>query len=163
MAALTSIAVAAGIGLGVAGAATSISGASEANQAQQAILAAEAKAEKVRQEAMLNDADRRRRQMIRQGIIQRSQALSTATNQGANESSALPGAFGQIQGNTSFAVSGVNEQVNFGTQLFKANQELLAAKSQLANAQETSSIGSSISSLGGSLISNAGTIGKLFN
>lgn len=151
-----------GLGIAAAGFVTSLFGASAQNDAQQQMLAAQQKAEAIRQKQMEDDAQRRVRAQIRQGNILHSQALATATNQGASQSSALPGAFGQVSQETSWNVAGVNTAVNYGRQMFGANQELLQAKANYVDAQQTSQIGSSLMSLGGGMVTQGNTITNIF-
>lgn len=148
-------------GLAAVGAATSIYGAIAGNSAQSEAIAAQQHAEQIRQQAAAADAERRRRQAIRQGIIARSQALTKETAQGANESSAVGGAGGQINQETGWRVAGINQAQHFGTELYGANQELLAARQDQANASSISDIGKGISSLGNALIVQQGPINNL--
>ena len=154
-----------GIALGIAGVATSFFGGQDAKEAQQASIAAQQRAEAARKEAMMIDADRRRRQLIREMLIARSTAVQRGANQGANASgsSALPGAFGQISGRTGFGIEGVNAGVRTGTEIFDANQQLLQARLSMADAQSTQQFGQSLTSLGGALMGNAGTIDRVFS
>lgn len=160
MAALTAIA-AIGLGLAGAGAVVGFMGNSQAADAQHELIAAQQHAEQIRNQAMELDAERRRRVQIRDGIIRRSQALATATSQGANESSGLQSAYGQITGNTSFAVAGINSAEKTGNELYQANLDALTAQQHGADAQELQQFGKGLSSLGGSLINNLGTISNL--
>lgn len=150
-----------GVGLAIAGTATSIFGSTQANKANKAVTAAQMRAEQIREQAMTVDADRRRREIIRQGMILRAQALATGVAQGAQHSSSLQGAFGQIAGQTSFGIEGVDLQEGFGHELFAANRQLLAARQSQANAQSIQQIGGSISSLGGAVIGSMGAIDRL--
>lgn len=158
MAALTAIA---GAVIGAIGVGTSIFGAITGNDANQEALAAQQHAEAIKQQAKAADEERKRRQAIRMGIIQRSQALSRETAQGANESSAASGAAGQINQETGWNVAGVNQAAHFGTALYGANQELLNARMDQSNSDMISSIGKGLTSLGGGLVSNAGTVNNL--
>lgn len=153
-----------GIALGVAGAVTSFFGSKGESDAQKAAIAAQQRQEAIRQEAMRVDADRRRRQLIREMLIARSTAVQRGANQGANAagSSALPGAFGQVAGRAGFGLEGVNTSLRLGEDMFSAQQQLLAAKLDMANAQHTSQIGKSLSSLGGAFLGNVGTIDRVF-
>lgn len=161
-----------GVGLSAVGAATSLFGGMSSAQAQQQAneqyIGIQRQQEEVRRQAMRLDADRRRRQLIRDAIIARSTALARGTSQGASSqgSSALPGAYGQIAGRTGFAISGINSQEKFGEQLFDLNIQALAAKQAYSSAQSQgqmwNSIGSGLSSLGGALMGNAGTMGNIF-
>ena len=153
-----------GLALGIGGAVTSFFGGQDAADAQQAAIAAQQRAEAVRMEAMKYDADRRRRQLIREMLIARSTAVQRGANAGANSSgsSALPGAFGQITGRTGFGLEGVNTNLAFGKQMFNANQQLLQSKLDMVDAQSTMQLGSTLSSLGGAFMGNAGTISRVF-
>ena len=152
-----------GLALSVLGAAKQASAAKQYQKGQEAAIAAQTRAEELRKRAMEIDAARRRREMIRQAMIARSQALTVATSQGASKGSGLQGAFGQISGGLAFGLEGVNQQEGIGQGLFAANVDLLNAKRMQAGAETSSTIGKGISSLGGTLISNMEPIGKLYN
>lgn len=150
-----------GMGISAIGTGLGLWGSSEANSANQALLAAQQKAETARYQQMQADSERRRRQAIKQQIQQQHTAVSNTTLQGANESTGAYGAYGQTNQEGSWNVGGVNIAEHFGTEIYKANQAALSAKSDLASAQELQSFGSGISSLGGAVLSNAGPIKSL--
>jgi hypothetical protein len=154
-----------GIALGVIGAATSFFGSQDANEASQAAIAAQQRQEAIRKQAMDVDADRRRRQAIREMLIARSTAVARGAAQGAGQSgsSALPGAFGQIAGRAGFTLEGINTNQYLGNDMFSATQQLFEAKKDLADAQSTMQLGSSLSSLGGGLLGSAGTFDRVFS
>jgi hypothetical protein len=162
MAAITSIVAAAGVGLAAAGAVTSYGAAQDQADANAQAIAAQQRALAIQESARKIDANRRRRQLIREGIIARSQALATTTNQGANESSGLPGAYGQIAGRLAYGFSGINIAEDTSEQLYSANQQLTAAKLAANEAAATGALGSSLSSLGGAIVGNVGTISNIF-
>lgn len=130
-----------------------------------------------RQNAMVLDATRRRREMIRQSIAGRSQALTAATAAGAGgaASSAIPGANAGISGQTGVNVLGVNQNEEIGTNLFNLNTKISGLNQQYAAAggvanQYTSQANqaganmqfdNSLVSFGSSLMSNASNIGKI--
>lgn len=153
-----------GLALGIGGAVTSFFGGQDANEAQQAAIAAQQRAEANRMQAMRFDADQRRRQAIRAWLIERSTAVQRGVNAGANSSgsSALPGAFGQVAGKAGTSIFGINTNLAFGEEGFAANQQLLQAKLQMADAQQTMQLGSTLTSLGGAFMANAGTISNVF-
>jgi hypothetical protein len=159
---MAAVTAAVGIGLAVVGGATSIYGASQKNDANADAIAAQQKALAIQQRANEIDGMRKKRQFIREGIISRATALSTATNQGAGNSSSLFGAYGQIQGRTAWGIGGVNNALATSNQLYGANQELFQAKLAANEADMISQIGSGISSLGGALIGNSSAIGNIF-
>lgn len=153
--------IAIGLGIAAAGFVTSSVAAKKQAQANQQAIAAQQQAEALRLEAMKMDADRRRRQEIRQMIISRSQALATATNQGASQSSALPGAIGQISGRAGFGLEGINIAERTGQGLFDSNQDLFQAKLKANSASQLGQIGSGLTSLGGALLTNSTAIGNI--
>lgn len=152
-----------GLGLAVAGTATSIFGGFQSNSAQKDAIKAQQKAEAIRERAITLDASRRRREIIRQGMILRSQALATGVARGAQDGSALPGSFAQIGGQVSFNLAGVNENEQLGHELFAANRELLDARMKQGDAETISNVGRGLSSLGGAVIGNLGAIDRLTN
>lgn len=157
-------AITAAIGLGIAavGVGTQIYGASKAADANEQAIAAQQHSEQIKLQANAIDADRRRRQFVREGVIARASALSTTTNQGANQSSGLQGAYGQIAGRTSFGISGVDIAQATGLELFNANQDLFQAKQAGNQAAMVSGIGSGLTSLGGAIVGNIGPIDRVF-
>lgn len=157
------IPLAIGLGLAAAGAVASFIGSSKSSSAQEASIDAQQRAEAIRFKAMKLDADRRRREMIRQGMIARSQALATGTAQGMSSGSAQHGAFGQVAGFTNWNISGINQNEQIGTELFAANRELLSARRQEASAATISSFGAGLSSLGGAVLGNIGAINRVTN
>lgn len=152
-----------GLALSAAGGLTSFFGQSKKAEADQAATAAQQRAENLREQSMTIDADRKRREFIRQGQIARAQALTVATSQGAAQSSGLQGAYGQIGGQTDWNILGVNEQEEIGHGMFQANRDLLQARSQGAEADSQIALGKGISSLGGALVSNMGAIGRIYD
>jgi hypothetical protein len=159
---MAAITAAVGLGLAAVGAGVSIYGASQQNEANQAAIAAQQKALAIQQQANSVDADRKRRQLIREGIIARATALSNATNQGAGGSSAVNSAYGQIQGRTGWGIAGVNAALNTSNQLYGANQELFQARLAASEASMYSQIGQGLGSLGGALMSNSSALGNMF-
>ena len=154
----------AGLALSASGAISNIFGASKTNKANAAAIEAQQKMLAIQQQANRIDADRRRRALIRDAVIQRSMALARATNQGASSagSSALPGAYGQIAGRAAGGISQINQNLQTSESLYAANQELFRAKLAAGNASMYSQIGSGLSSLGGALLSNREALGNIF-
>lgn len=150
-----------GLALSAVGTATQMSAAQDAERAQNTVINNQQKSEATRQQAMLLDADRRKREIVRQGIIARSHALATGINQGVTGGSALPGTYGQISGEEGVNLLGVNNAVSFGTDIFQANQGVLQGRRAEAAAGTKSAIGSGISSLGSKLGSLTGQIGNI--
>lgn len=147
MAGLSTIALVGGLALSAAGTGVQYAAAQDASDASK-------RAENARRAQMELEASRKKRELIRQGIIARAQATAVGTNQGAQDSSALAGALGGITGTETRGVQGVNSSVTLGREVFAANQ-------QIAEAQELGALGQGLSSLGGAVNKQLGTIGRL--
>lgn len=150
-----------GLGVSIFGTVMQMDAAQKAAAAQKKALQFQMQAEASREQASKLDAMRRKREAIRQGIIQRSQALSTGTNQGAQYGTALPGAYGQIGGQTAFNIAGITGQQMLAGDVFAANRGVFRARKDEADAGAQSALGAGISSLGGALGKSLGSIGKL--
>jgi hypothetical protein len=112
------------------------------------------RAEKLREAQSEMEGNRQRRQIVRQAVLARSEALTNATGQGASEGSGLAGGYGQIQGQSGGALAGSAQNQQLGQQMFAANR-------QIAAGQTTASTGGGVSSLGGALVKNQEAIGRL--
>lgn len=156
MAALSTALLAIGTAVGVGGAVMQYGAQQDAQKAQRS-------QDLIRQDAMRNDAQRRRREIMRQAALARATALSTATAQGAANpgASALPGAYGQIQGQGTRDVNAVNIAEAQGNQMFALNRQVDSAYRSAALGGTVSSIGGGISSLGGALQSTGSTFGSV--
>lgn len=161
MAALSSLALIGGLALSGIGVAAQTFGAVKAAEAQEKGVEAQQKAENARENAMKLDAQRKRREMVRQGILARSQALSQGAAQGAQFGSGLAGAEAGITEQTQFNILGVNESEQSGSYIFAANREGLRAKKQEAQAGTIGAIGGGLGTLGGALMKNVGGINRL--
>jgi hypothetical protein len=149
MAAITSILSAVALAASAVGTVVGVVGATQQASAQK-------KAEELRKQQMNLDATRQRRDILRQSIIARSQALSTATAQGAASGSGLAGAYGQVEGQFARGTQAVNQNQEIGGKIFDANASADAAGG-LASA------GAGLASLGGATLQNMPTIKTLFN
>lgn len=161
MAALTTIIAGIGIAASIAGAAGSLYASQQQASAQKRAIAAQQEAERQRQLAMNLDAQRKKREQIRQAQVYRAQALATTTAQGASQGSGLEGAYGQISGQSGTNLQGINQNQEIGNNIFAANRAYGQAQADMADAQGSAATFQGISSLGGGLVSNAGTIGKI--
>lgn len=144
---LTSLIALGGIGAQVAGASQQADAAKKAAEESR-------KAEAIKQRQMELESQRRKRELIRQSLIARSQAVSQATGQGAQFGSSLPGALGAISSQADYNVQGANQSEALGHQLFQTNARIADAQGEMAT-------GAGLSSLGGSLVKNLGAIGRL--
>lgn len=103
---------------------------------------ASAKAEKLRERMMTLEAMRKRREIVREGVVARATATSNATTQGAGEGSALQGGIAQItsQQNRNTLASTQDEELGHG--VFAANRKYAKAGGMIAFGQGISSLGS---------------------
>jgi hypothetical protein len=102
----------------------SVAGSYLQYKGQQQQTAALQKAERLRERQMNLQAQRERRDAIRQAMAARATALATATTQGASSagSSALGGAYGQIQGEANRQTLAINQNQQIGKGIFAANR-----------------------------------------
>jgi len=112
------------------------------------------KAEALRQRQMNLEATRKKRELVREGIVARANATNAATAQGAGESSGLAGGIAQVTGQQNRNVLATNQDQQIGNGIFKAN-------SQYADAGMLVSLGSGIQSLGSSIGSNWGGMKRM--
>lgn len=144
------------------GTAVSLVGTVISSSAQTEMIAgqtrASKRAESLREQQMMLEAHRRRRQSARAAILARSQNLSVGTQQGATGgsglTSALSGAISQGKQN----ISGINSSETIGGGVFQSNRDYFNATQK---GQGGMALGQGISSIGGALVSNAGAIGRL--
>lgn len=114
-------AAAGGLGLSAAGLATNIVG-------QNQVAEASKKAEAARRSQAELTAFREKREVIRKAQAARAIALSNATAGGAEFSSALPGAQGQIGSEEARSIAAIGQNLSLGEQVFAANQKVTAGK-----------------------------------
>lgn len=163
MPAISTLIATAGLAIAGVGAYEGYEASKQNNQAQQAAIAAQEKAEELRKQQMELDATRRTREIIRQSTAARSAALAITTAQGAayEGGSAVPGAYGSIAGRTGVNELGVSQNLEIGEGMFAAHMDQLGAYRRAADAQSQMAMWAGIGSLGNSLISNSTTIGKI--
>lgn len=125
---------------GVAGTAVSALGQAKAARAAR-------QAEALRQRQMNLEAARARRQTVRQAIIARGQALTTASAQGASEGSGIAGGTASITAQAGQNVQATNQNQNIGAGIFSANRDI-------ASGQTMASIGGAIQGFGQTLAQN---------
>lgn len=112
------------------------------------------KAERARKRQMELEAQRQRREQIRQAQVLRSKAIASATNQGAGDTSALSGGIAQVTTQAGRNIQTVNQDQELSTKVFDAN-------AQYARGGLFQTLGAGLSSLGGAFSSNAGTLTRL--
>lgn len=203
MPAISTLIAAAGVALAAGGAVTSYVAAQQNQDAQHAQLAANQEhanevnasalkvqadnvqavqaqqdVEKASQTQMNLDASRRQREIIRNSVVARSQALSAETNAGASGpgGSTVGGIEGNISGQTGVNLLGVTQNQEIGNAIFGYHNDQLNAYKQAAldgyvpataqfpnDSGTTAALGAGLGSLGGSLVKNEGTIDKAIN
>jgi len=153
----------AGIGLAVSatGVAVSYIGQQKAQHAQQAVLEQQQQIEAQRQRQMNLDAERRKREIVRQSIAQRAQAEAAAGASGALTGSGLSGAYGNISGRAGVSELAVGQNQEIGNKIFGLNEGILGSYRDAAAGAGLASLGAGIGTLGGAMLSNAGSIGKI--
>ena len=82
------------------------------------------KQEFLRKQQLGIQAFRERRAIARNAQIARSAALNRAANTGAQQSSILTGAFGQIQGDSSYQQSVIQDNLRAAGQMFNLNTDI---------------------------------------
>lgn len=132
---------------GLAGQFMQMSGAKQAAEAS-------AKAEGVRYAQSRLEGIRQKRQIIRQAIVARADALTAATAQGAADGSGIQGGLAQIGNEADSAGTAVNQNWDLSKQMFRQNARIAAGQSRQAT-------GAGISSLAGALVKNQGAIGRV--
>lgn len=149
-------------GLQIAGALQSAGGARLAAEGAMEQAQAQLRAEKVRKRQMLIDFKRARRDVIRQGIVARSQALAAATAQGVSseDSSAVTGLSG-VTTQTGRAVLSQKQNKILGSQIFAANFDYYKAGEKIAMGQGQMSAGAGLASFGSAIGSSIGPLSKL--
>ena len=101
-----------------------------------------AKAEKLRERMMGLEALRKRREIVREGVVARAQATSNAVAQGAGEGSGLQGGIAQITGRQNRNTLASTQDEEIGHKVFKANRQYAKAGGMIALGQGISSLGS---------------------
>jgi hypothetical protein len=104
------------------------------------------KAEKLRERQMNLQAMRERRETVRTAMQARSMALATTTAQGAASqgTSALGGAYGQIQGEAGRQILAINQNQEIGRGIFKANRQYSDATLQEGYGKMVSGAGAAV-------------------
>jgi hypothetical protein len=164
MAAFSAIIGAIGLGLSAAGTFMQYSAAKDQAKYNAQAYQLQAEAEKQRQLQMNLEAQRKKREIVRNAIIARSDALAATTAAGAagKGSSALPGAYGAISGQEGGQLLAVNQNQQIGNKIFDIHAQMFQAYSNAASAGSQAATGSGLSSIGGMLMKQNTTIGSFF-
>ena len=103
------------------------------------------KAEKARQRMMQLEAMRKRRELIREGVVARATATSNASAQGAGEGTALQGGIAQITNQQNRNVNASFQDESLGNKVFSANRAYAKAGGMIALGGGISSLASAFS------------------
>lgn len=152
-----STAAIAGIGLAVSAVGSYVSYRSQKRMIEEQTRSSTA-AENAREQQMRLDAQRRRRQAVRESLAARSMALSIGTAQGAGGSSSLATATGGAIAQGQENQMTINASEEIGGRIFQANRDYFSATQR---GQSAMALGQGISSLGGALVNNAETINRV--
>lgn len=142
--------------IGIIGLVSAIGGGVMSYMGQQRAINAEKDANRLQQQQMNLDAARSRRNIARQAIVMRGQALSAATTQGAGfgASSGVAGGLAGVDSQENSAQLGLNQNTQNANSLFAARNDMFSGESQAATGQ-------AISSFGGMIMNNASMFGKI--
>lgn len=164
MAAITTIVAGVALAATAAGAYKQYQASKAAQRAQEQQIAAQQRAERLRERQMELDAARKRREVIRNMVLARSTALSNITAAGVNTgSSALAGAEAGIMGQGGGQIQAVNQNQLIGAGMFDANADRAAGEIAEGRARGDAAFGQVLTSIGGSLLTNMGAIERVGN
>lgn len=152
-----------GLGIQAFGGYSAARKAKEAYGIQSQITGLESQVNQQRQTAMELSARRQSMEIFRNNQRARSLALNNATNQGASygNSSGLPGGLAQVQDQSTVNLSGVNQNLEIGRNIFGLDDQISKQKLALSGVQSQMMTDQSISQLGGSIAGSAKTLGSI--
>lgn len=150
------------MGVGIATAATGAyfnqQGARQQANAQKQIAQDEMKQNQLRQQGMELDARRKQLEVLRNAQRARAMGLTAATGQGAQYGSGLQGGYGQISGDASTSLTGIQQGLDLGRQNFQLSNDISQWKMNAAHGATTSALGQGISSVGGAIMGGASSM-----
>lgn len=151
-----------GAAVGILGSVVSLVGNVVSASAQQQMVneqtAASKRAENAREQQMQLDAQRRRRQAVRESLLARSMSLSAGVNQGAQYGTGVAGGMAGAVNQGLENQQGINSGEILGSRIFQANRDYFDATQR---GQAGMAMGQGISAIGGAITNNAGAIGRL--
>lgn len=150
-----------GLGISAFGAIKGSQDAQAAAQAQEQIAGLEKQQNAQRQLAMQITGRQQQMQQIRSNQLAQAQATAAATNQGAQFGSGLAGGKAGIQGQSEANLTGINQQLDIGNQIFGLDSQISDQKMAQYKAQSDAATDSGIGALGGMLLKAAPTIASL--
>lgn len=108
---------------------------------------ASAKAEKARERMMQLEAMRKRREIVREGMVAKATATSNATAQGAGEGSGIKGGVAQVTNQVTRGVLASRQDEALGSEVFKQNRAYAKAGALIAFGGGISSLGNALSGM----------------
>lgn len=148
----------AGAGVAAYGAEQQVQASKEEAGISRNIAGLEQQQNNQRANAMELTARRSQLEVLRGNQVARSMALNNATNQGAQFGSGLQGGLGEISGASGTNLTGINQNLEIGRNLFGLSNQISGqkmamadAQSHMATAQGISGLGSVIGKFGGPL------------
>ena len=135
--------------------------AKKANDIQNQEIATQLSQDALRQQAMELSGRRQMLQNVRNAQMARSMALSTATNEGAQFSSGLAGAYGGISGQANTNTANISENLQIGRSMFGLEAQLSGEKQQMGMVQSEQATNQAVGSMFGSLGKIGGPLGNL--
>lgn len=150
-----------GLAASLFGTAGASSASSQYYQTQQNIAGLEGKVNDQRKAAMEVDARRRQLEVVRNNQRARSMAQTTATNQGAQFGSGLQGAYGGISGQSETNLTGVNQNLEIGRNIFGLDTQISQQRVAAAGFESQRSTDQGIQSLGNQIMNSSSKISGL--
>lgn len=143
-----------GLGMSIFGAVQGTEAAKAKSEAEMKIAGFEQQADNIRRRAMEVSAQRQQIEVLRNAQRARSVALNNATTQGAQFGSGLQGGYGQITGAANWNISGINQSLGFGEQMFNTNALINQQKMSIASSDSSAATAAGIGSIGKTLLGN---------
>lgn len=114
-----------------------------------------------KQNAMELDARRKQLEVIRTNQQAQALATSRATSQGAQFGSGLQGGLAEVQDQSMFNLTGINNSLEIGRNINQYNQNITQDKYKMADLGGDAATNQAISSIGGTLMKVGPTIGSM--
>lgn len=128
---------------------------------QQDIGSLEGKVNDQRKAAMEVDARRRQLEVVRNNQRARSLAETSATSQGSQFGSGLQGAYGGISGQSNTNLTGINQNLEIGRNIFGLDTQISADRIAASGYQSQMNTDKAMGQLGGALMGSAGKVGQM--
>lgn len=150
-----------GVGLSIFGGVDASKKAAEAQKIQEEVGGLEKNVNGQRENAMELDARRKSMELFRRTQQASAMSLNTATSQGAQFGSGYSGGSAEVESSGLFNISGINQNVEIGRNIFALNDQISDKKVALSKVQSGMATDQGIMSLGSSIFKSAGTVGNL--